>query len=56
MEKYFDMEHIEDPKMVKVACLKLKGHASLWWDIVNVNRVMKGKYKAYEWDKACHSR
>ena len=30
MEKYFDMEHIEDPKTVKVDCLKLKGHDSLW--------------------------
>ena len=34
MEKYFDMELIEDPTRVEVDCLKLKGHASLWWDNV----------------------
>ena len=34
MDKYFDMEQVEDPKIVKVSFLKMKGHASLWRDNV----------------------
>lgn len=49
MEKYFDIEQIEDPKRVKTACLRLKGHASLWWDNVQVDRVKKGKEKIKSW-------
>ena len=45
------MEKIEDPKRVKVACLKLKGHASLWWENVQADKVKKGKYKVKTWDK-----
>lgn len=30
MEKYFDWEEMEDPKQVKFAYIKLKGHTSLW--------------------------
>ena len=41
MEKYFDIEHIEDPKKVKVTCLKLKGHVALWWDNVWDEKVKK---------------
>ena len=37
------MESIEDVKRVKVVFLKLKGHASLWWDNVHDGRVKKGK-------------
>lgn len=33
-EKYFDIENLENPKRVKTTCLKLKSHASLWWDSV----------------------
>ena len=39
MEKYFDMEHIEDTKRVKVVCLKFQGHASLWWENVQNEKV-----------------
>ena len=45
MEKYFDIEQIEDPKRVRVACLKLKGHVLLWWDNVQVDILKKGKDK-----------
>ena len=51
MEKYFYIEHIEDPKRVKFFFLKLKGHASLWWDKVHDDRVKKGKEKKNTWDK-----
>jgi len=34
MEKFFDIEQIEDPKRLKMACMRLKGISSLWWDNV----------------------
>ena len=36
MEKYFDIEKLDDPKSVKFSSLKLKGHTSLWWDNVQM--------------------
>ena len=50
MEKYFDMDKIEYPNRVKFACLKLKGHASLWWENVHVDMVKQGKDKVKTWD------
>jgi hypothetical protein len=32
MDKYFDYEYIKEEKMVKHAVIRLKGHATLWWD------------------------
>ena len=48
--KYFDMEQIKDPKRVKIACLKLKGHTLLWWDNVQDDEVRKEKHKIKSWD------
>jgi hypothetical protein len=45
MEKYFDYEDIEEDKMVKHAMTRLKGHATLWWDELQVERWSKGKKK-----------
>ena len=50
MEKYFDTEQIEHLKRVKYACLKLKGHALLWWYNVQNDRVKKGKENINSWD------
>ena len=38
LEKFFDMEHIEDSKTMKMACIKLKGYVSLWWDSTQLER------------------
>ena len=43
MEKFFDYEEMEDEKKVKFAVTKLKGHAALWWDGVQVERRRLGK-------------
>jgi len=43
MEKFFDYEETEDEKKVKFAVTKLKGHATLWWDGVQVERKRLGK-------------
>lgn len=38
LEKYFEWEEIEDPKRVKLACTKLKGHAAIWWEHLQMER------------------
>ena len=43
MEKFFDYEEMEEEKKVKFAIMKLKGHATLWWDGVQVERRRLGK-------------
>ena len=43
MEKFFDYEEMEEEKKVKFAITKLKGHATLWWDGVQVERRTLGK-------------
>jgi hypothetical protein len=32
MDKYFNYEDIEEENMVKHAVIRLKLHATLWWD------------------------
>jgi hypothetical protein len=49
--KFFEFEQIEDPKRVKLACTKLKGHASLVWDNVQLDMQRNGKDKIKAWDK-----
>ena len=38
MEKFSDYEEMEEEKKVKFVVMKLKGHATLWWDGVQVER------------------
>jgi hypothetical protein len=45
LDTYFDYEDIEEDKKVKHAVMKLKGHAALWWDELQVDRRWKGKQK-----------
>lgn len=51
MEKYFDWEEMEDPKRVKFACTKLKGHVTLWWEHIQKEKVQKNKEKIRMWNK-----
>ena len=43
MEKFFSYEETEDEKKVKFSVTKLKGHAVLWWDGLQVERKRLGK-------------
>ena len=42
LEKYFDCEDIDDEKKVKHVVTRLKGHAMLWWDELQVEKMYKG--------------
>ena len=44
MEKFFDYDETDDGRKVKFAITKLKGHASLWWNGVEMKRRNKGKF------------
>jgi hypothetical protein len=50
MDTYFDYEDIEEDKKIRHAVTKLKGHAALWWDELQVDRHSKGKQKIKSWD------
>ena len=49
--KYFDFEEIEDKKKVRYAATRLKGHASIWWDKLQIHREKRGKKKINSLDK-----
>jgi hypothetical protein len=51
MDKYFNYEYVEEEKKVRHVVTRLKGHATLWWDELWVERRRKGKQKINNWDK-----
>ena len=51
LEEYFECEDIEDLDRVKVAKAKLKGHAKIWWQEVQLDRNSRGKEKITKWER-----
>ena len=51
MDKYFDYEEIDDKKKVKFAVTRLKGHAAIWWDELQMSKTRKRMSKIKKWDK-----
>jgi hypothetical protein len=45
LDKYSDYEEIDDEKKVKHDVTRLKGHATLWWDVLKDDKRCKGKSK-----------
>ena len=45
LEEYFEYEDIEDSERVKFAKAKLKGHAKIWWQEIQLERNGRGKEK-----------
>lgn len=45
MEKYFDFENAMEEWKVKYRCTRLKGHVSLWWEHLQVDRWRRSKEK-----------
>ena len=43
LDKYFEYDEIEEDKRVRLAVIRLKGHASLWRDSVQAERRRKNK-------------
>ena len=51
LDTYFDYEDVEEDKKVKHVVMRLKGHATFWWDELQADRRCKGKQKIKSWDK-----
>ncbi|XP_071739767.1 uncharacterized protein [Rutidosis leptorrhynchoides] len=51
VERVFDVKEIPDYLKVKLVAIKLKKHASLWWDHVKKQRATARKSKVESWDK-----
>jgi hypothetical protein len=51
LDTYFNYEDVEEDEKVKHVVTRLKGHATLWWDELQVDRRCKGKQKIKSWDR-----
>lgn len=51
MDKYFECEEISEDKKVRFAVGKLKRHATLWWDSVQVERRRSNKPPIIKWNR-----
>ncbi|GJV78179.1 reverse transcriptase domain-containing protein [Tanacetum coccineum] len=51
VERVFDVRDIPDKLKVKLVAIKLRQHASLWWDHVTKMRQIKRKSKVETWEK-----
>ena len=51
LEEYFEYENIKDLDRVKYAQTKMKGHAKIWWQEVQLEGNIRGKGKIMKWDR-----
>ena len=51
LERYFEYENAWDPNQVRFATTKLKGHATLWWDMLQKDRTKHRLEKIKTWKK-----
>ena len=51
LDEYFEYEDIRDLDRVKFAKAKLKGHAKIWWQEIQLERLRRGKEKITRWDR-----
>ncbi|GKB37689.1 splicing factor 3B subunit 1, partial [Tanacetum coccineum] len=51
VERVFDVRDIPNKLKVKLVAIKLRQHASLWWDHVSKQRRIRGKSKVETWEK-----
>ena len=51
LDKYFEYYELDEDEKVNLASTRLKGHASLWWDSVQVERRRKNKRLIKSWDR-----
>ena len=51
MDKFFDYDETDNERKLKFAFTRLKGHASLWWNGVQIERRNKGKLPIKNWDR-----
>ena len=48
---YFEYHNVQDPNHVHFSITKLKGHATLWWDVLQKDKVDQILEKIKTWKK-----
>jgi hypothetical protein len=51
VERVFEYKEVPEEKKVKIITVKLKKHASIWWENLKKNRECEGKRKIKTWEK-----
>ncbi|OMO92485.1 Retrotransposon gag protein [Corchorus capsularis] len=51
VERIFEYQDVPENKQVKLVAIKLRKHASLWWENLRMQRERNGKEKIRTWDK-----
>jgi len=51
VERVFEYKEIHKEKKVKIIAVKLKKHASIWWENLKTKRAREGKSKIKTWEK-----
>ena len=51
VERVFDYKDVSDGQKVKLVAIKLKKHASIWWEQLKNQRACEGKRKIATWEK-----
>ena len=51
MNKHFNFAEVKEDKQVRFAVTRLRVHASLWWDGVQEERILKNKARINSWSR-----
>ena len=51
VERVFDYQDVPEEEKVKIVAIKLKKHASIWWEQLKMKRAREGKSKIRTWEK-----
>lgn len=51
MNKHFDFAEVKEDKQVRFVVTRPKEHAFLWWDGVQVERILKNKARINSWSR-----
>ncbi|GKV33822.1 hypothetical protein SLEP1_g42272 [Rubroshorea leprosula] len=51
VERVFELKDIPDDKRVKLVAIKLKKHASIWWENLKCSQEREGRNKIRTWEK-----
>ena len=51
VERVFDYKDVPEDRKVKLVAIKLKKHASIWWEHLKKQRAREGKGRIETWEK-----
>nr|GFD29162.1 reverse transcriptase [Tanacetum cinerariifolium] len=51
VKRIFDYQDVPEDVKVKIVAIKLKRHASVWWEQLKLRRARENKYKIRTWEK-----